>query len=871
MSFYNGILNHDDNHESGQRGLPGVGFKVDADGNYDIENKKLTNVKNGDMDHDVMVKSQIEGYVSNKTQYLDGVNPGEVKPNKAAIYSSSGGLHGNSFYIKDRYGQEVKLHTEDQDDNQIRLYIPNLKNNDSFGGRLKSSIMITSIDQSIQGKKLFHNIEVPTPTSDTQASNKKYVDTNFVAKSGDTMLGPLVVQKDNYPIQGDLNKVISYETQREIFLSKKEGGRMEQPIDMGGFTIENLKLPTANDHACNKYYIDHNFLNRFGGEMGGDLDMRGHSIKYLKLDNADHSAARVAEMNLKADKSDLDDYFKLDGSKAMTDNLNMNNNRILRLPDPLLSDEPATKGYVSQLNNNLFNNYLDLQGIRKMEGNLNMNNHMITNVKTPLNDSDAVNKGYLDNHSIQPAHPQKNALDYIMDDVDQTSSEYGIEIDKIDNYNDSFHSYNKKVIYLKLLKDGNNYRSRIGYNIFKLIDKSKDRYYTAVIEWLTTDNNVWNKMEIFNNITSGSIILNQTRKFEDGKGLYYTRSIIQFEVMAISTSPLYLLSTIHIDGVNPTYPAKFSEVYNIIYGIDGSHTTISPIVFDYHNTYDIKNNKMTMNVDVDMNNKAIKNISNLSMEGLISIYGTVDRSKYFIAPNVNVPLNFRKIYISYIRIYGTHETRSKSDTLKIEDRLGNENWYPFRFHHIGGMVHIGINRYFEVIRSIKLTNTTNIAFLIRYAFFINITIKYTMPYVLDQNDNHILDENGNKIEFSISYLNTNDWYKHKEGIHINIDNHLDTEDRHIIVKEGIDDNHAVCKKQLDQLYNKILSTLQDSITKSITAKLQIHEAKILAQMLNFRNEQVKIGCRENTSLFRKHHINGSNCLTIRTLAMMLLI
>ena len=53
MSFYNGILNHDDIHGSGQigqrgqQGPPGVGFKVDADGNYDIQNKKLTNVKNG--------------------------------------------------------------------------------------------------------------------------------------------------------------------------------------------------------------------------------------------------------------------------------------------------------------------------------------------------------------------------------------------------------------------------------------------------------------------------------------------------------------------------------------------------------------------------------------------------------------------------------------------------------------------------------------------------------------------------------------------------------------------------------------------------------------------------------------------------------
>ena len=38
----------------------------------------MVNVKNGDDDHDVMVKSQIEGYVSDKTKYLDGVLPAQV-------------------------------------------------------------------------------------------------------------------------------------------------------------------------------------------------------------------------------------------------------------------------------------------------------------------------------------------------------------------------------------------------------------------------------------------------------------------------------------------------------------------------------------------------------------------------------------------------------------------------------------------------------------------------------------------------------------------------------------------------------------------------------------------------------------------------
>ena len=117
-----------------------------------------------------------------------------------------------------------------------------------------------------------------------------------------------------------------------------------------------------------------------------------------------------------------------------------------------------------------------------------------------------------------------------------------------------------------------------------------------------------------------------------------------------------------------------------------------------------------------------------------------------------------------------------------------------------------------------------------------------MPYALDENGTPFLDENGNNIEFDISYIDTNDWYKHREGIHINDDGHLDTEDRHIIVKEGIHPNHAICKKQLDELNNNLYSkqdidnkllALQNSITTSINnlksqiiSELQIRNDKI---------------------------------------------
>ena len=50
MSFYNGVLNHNDIYGSGQigpRGLPGIGFNLDSNNDYDMQNKKIVNVKNG--------------------------------------------------------------------------------------------------------------------------------------------------------------------------------------------------------------------------------------------------------------------------------------------------------------------------------------------------------------------------------------------------------------------------------------------------------------------------------------------------------------------------------------------------------------------------------------------------------------------------------------------------------------------------------------------------------------------------------------------------------------------------------------------------------------------------------------------------------
>ena len=243
---------------------------------------------------------------------------------------------------------------------------------------------------------------------------------NLVQKSGDTMAGPLVVPKDNYPVRGDLNKVISYEAQREIFLSKKEGGRMEQPIDMNNFPIENLPSPTPTDHAVNKGYLEQNL-----GQKERDV---------VKMKN---------DMNAKM-------------NNPATKDLNMNSKEIVNLATPKSHDND------SPVNVHFFNTELNASN---------------TNLSTTLTNA---YKTYVNESYLKPSGQQKDVFRYLMEDEDKSSSENNITVTGIKDWPSSPHEINKKAYEFTVTKDrSNQYRSRIGFNIHPVPVSD----YTFVIEY----------------------------------------------------------------------------------------------------------------------------------------------------------------------------------------------------------------------------------------------------------------------------------------------------------------------------------------------------------------------------------------------------
>ena len=88
-----------------------------------------------------------------------------------------------------------------------------------------------------------------------------------------------------------------------------------------------------------------------------------------------------------------------------------------------------------------------------------------------------------------------------------------------------------------------------------------------------------------------------------------------------------------------------------------------------------------------------------------------------------------------------------------------------------------------------------------------------MPFVTDKNGDYILDENNQKIEYTVEYIDDeNLYFYNKEEILVNNDGHL-------VIKDAVNDNHAVSKSQLNQVKAQLQTNTTEAIN-ALEAKLQ---------------------------------------------------
>ena len=413
---------------------------------------------------------------------------------------------------------------------------------------------------------------------------------------------------------------------------------------MKGYGIKNMKVTPVDDaSATSRKYVDgklntkadksvlSQYIKRDGSvQMVGNLQMNGKRITGLSnvpyyngeatnkryVDTKLNDKANKSDLNNKADKSDLDDYLKLDGTTPMQGGLNMNNKRITRLPDPQLADEPVTRKFLTSTNTLFYNIFLDLDGNSKMRGNIKMNDKRITGLTNPPNaDDEATNKKYVDDNisksNIKPSHSPKNVFQYLMNDVNEWSSEYGVKVESFSDLAESPHSWDKRVLNITPVKSGRNYRFRLGLQMFRM---KRNESYSLMVELYNRDYKTWQRQQTYVNGTGMWVISNNTTKYQHQYGssgdLYYSKTLIKFKKTS-SSPPIFVYFTVHFDdngGDMNTYPKDFkNQVYLLAYGIEGETDHVDSEVYDAHEAFEIDKTKMKMLVPLDMNGQSIMN------------------------------------------------------------------------------------------------------------------------------------------------------------------------------------------------------------------------------------------------------------------------
>ena len=221
-----------------------------------------------------------------------------------------------------------------------------------------NSLIYDAGDYDMQNKKLRN---VASPETNNDATTKSYVDNKALLVDGSNkMLGAL--NMDNRRIEnvaparhGFSDAVSSLHLTTFFFDLNTNDGKIEaqNPIDMKNEKISNLAEGTDNSDAITKHQL----------ETG---------------------------LAPKADKTELSNYLKKDGSIALTNNLDLGDNKIVNVKEATSGTDAVN---FTQLNNKLYK-YLHESG-GDMTGDIRMNNNSIYGIGNVENDTSAVNRKYV--------------------------------------------------------------------------------------------------------------------------------------------------------------------------------------------------------------------------------------------------------------------------------------------------------------------------------------------------------------------------------------------------------------------------------------------------------------------------------------------
>ena len=257
MGFWNGE-NSTRSRSTTARGPPGVGFKLTANGNYDLSNKRLTNVAKGVNNQDVVTKSKLEKHQGAIFRDIDLQKKYNILNSKQRNYADLK-THYDSLVSWEDVAQNFLSKTETFPSNTAlnmnnhKVYnLPNatqLKDAVPFGQfstelakKLSKSGDTMSADLDMNGNSV-KNLPL-NPTDNREAISKGFFTTELAVE---------IVKVQN-EIDAEALKLLPLDGSRS----------MSGDLNMNSKKILNLPAPTLLSEPATKSYVDKSHLSQSG-------------------------------------------------------------------------------------------------------------------------------------------------------------------------------------------------------------------------------------------------------------------------------------------------------------------------------------------------------------------------------------------------------------------------------------------------------------------------------------------------------------------------------------------------------------------------------------------------------------------------------
>ena len=728
--------------QKGDPGLPGIGFNLTDDGNFDLDGKRLTDVAdpvdNGDAvtkgyfdtknsRQNIAINSKAEkAYVDSENSTQDITINSKADKNKVLLLDGSQSMNANLNMDNQRITNVANATDNDDAVNfsQLKSHTDSHLNNyhlqpsftfyRNFGnqGKLPRSTRINLFPNHHH-----HGLNwVKKEGSDSGFNGQAWVSlkmTNnlpvgiytvvFELFSGISGISGSVTQLNNetllQQVHGDANyKIITFShdyqtTHSKAFIqfnSNGQAGEITFQIRYYGSSYNNPslnflffsrvisgKIGTYFDHALLDVddVQDKNQIIYFE-----DVNLNDNKLKGLAAPSEDKDGAnkKYVDDQIKAIPAvDTSDLLKLDGTRAMTGNLDMGDHTITGIKSSSADNAALTVGGAKAT-------YLPISGIRGMQGNLNMGGQSIVNLRPfveidsaqPSQDNQVINYGYFRKAALKRKNPDpmespinmgNNFITNIKDPL-PTNSNYAVTVNFV-NRTVSDNNTTMTTNYQKYIDNRlkHTVQSTETSNAFQYVmdDPAGQFYDEDDIRGIKKTNKDYHKinketyemqllldsMGYYSSRLGVNMYILPNGEYSLVYELYYPNSIDSNTVQISAVSSVetvskvmtnvfsnYTRSIIHLHKYNNVAPNRLMIdmvlknkagvsyaneliIFVIVYGVSGYVNNVDTSVWD--KLFEVTNNTIKFEAAIDMNKFDIFNVDNLSINTLLNMNSKV--------------------------------------------------------------------------------------------------------------------------------------------------------------------------------------------------------------------------------------------------------